>query len=159
MVPDELVPFIESGLSVLVGTRDARLVPEALRAMAPRVERGGEEVTVFLPHATAARALADLRDNGRIAVCVSRPCDHRTFQLKGRVVSVAEAGPADRPHLDRYRCEFARVLAEIGMPPRLTLRMAHWPCHAVRFRVEQAFVQTPGPSAGEALGAAGPGGA
>jgi hypothetical protein len=151
VISDDLARFIESGLSLLVGTRDGRLVPEATRGLAPRVEPGGREVTIFLPDASGRVALANLAANGRIAVCISRPSDHRTFQLKGRVVGLAAAVEAERPHLDRYRCAFAQELAQVGLPARLTLRMAWWPCHAVRFEVAQVFVQTPGPGAGEPL--------
>jgi hypothetical protein len=150
------VGFFESGISVLVGTRDARLVPDAVRAVGARVEAGGEELTVFLPAATAAVALANVRDNGRIAVTFARPSDHRSFQLKGRVLRVAEATGADRDVVDLYRCGLAKEMAVIGLPPRLTLRLAHWPAHAVRLRVEGVFAQTPGPGAGAELGRAAP---
>ena len=61
--------------------------------------------------------------------------------------------PVDRAAIDRYRCELAQELARVGMPPRLTLRAAHWPCLAVRLSVEAIYVQTPGPGAGAPLGA------
>jgi hypothetical protein len=35
-LPAELVDFVESGVSVLVGTRDARLRPEAVRGASSR---------------------------------------------------------------------------------------------------------------------------
>jgi pyridoxamine 5'-phosphate oxidase-like protein len=148
VISAELTEFIEAGLSMLVGTRDARLVPDYVRAVGARVEKGGREVTVFLPAATSAASIANLADNGRIAMCVSRPVDHRTVQLKGRVVSSGSAADADRPLLERYRTDFAATLAYVGVPPRLTLRMSHWPSYAVRFRVESLFDQTPGPGAG-----------
>jgi hypothetical protein len=152
VISDDLATFLESGVSILLGTRGPRLVPAAARGVGLRVEPGGEEVTVFLPAATAGATLANLRDAGRLAVCVSRARDHRSVQLKGRVVAVAEAGHAERTVVDRYRCALSAHWAEIGIPPRLTLRMAHWPCHAVRVRVEALFEQTPGPGAGAPLG-------
>lgn len=148
MISAELTEFIESGLSMLVGTRDARLVPECVRPVGVRVEKGGREVTVFLAAATSATSIANLADNGRIAMCVSRPVDHRTVQLKGRLVSSALATESDRAAVERHRKGFAATLAYVGVPPRLTLRMSHWPSYAVRFRVESLFDQTPGPGAG-----------
>ena len=154
MVSREVAAFLESGVSLLVGTRDSRLVPEAIRAFGARVESGAEEATVFLPVAPAARTLANLRENSRIAVCFSRPGDHRSVQLKGGVVSIREADETDRTAIDRYRQLLSEALRAVGVPPRLSRRFAHWPAMAVRFRVQAVFVQTPGPGAGAPLTAA-----
>jgi hypothetical protein len=148
LISAELKELLEGGLSLLCGTRDARLVPDFVRCVGARVEKGGREVTVFLPAATSSTSVANIADNGRVAVCVSRPIDHRTMQLKGRAVSCRPADESDRPVVDRQRAGFAATLAFLGVPPRLTLRMNHWPCHAVRVRVETIFDQTPGPQAG-----------
>ncbi len=152
MIPAELCEFLQSGLSILCGTRSDRLLPEACRAVGARVDAGGSELTVFLPVATAECTVANLRDNGRLAVCFSRAIDHRSVQVKGRVLTIADASEEDRREVLRYRRALAGAWAEIGIPPRITLRMAHWPCHAVRLRAEAVFNQTPGPGAGSVLG-------
>ena len=151
MIPPDLNELIQSGVSVLVGTRSDRLVPECTRGMAARVEDDGTEMTVFLPIATADQTITNLRDNGRIAVCFSRPCDHRSIQVKGGTIAIGSARDEDREHVLRYRIALAETWGVIGIPPRVTLRMNHWPCHAVRFRVTAIFDQTPGPGAGGAL--------
>jgi general stress protein 26 len=151
LISTELASFLESGVSMQVGTRDARLLPEAVRGMGVRAERGGTRLTVFLPAATAERTLANLRDNGRIAVCFSRPEDHRTIQVKGRAVAVREADAAERALVERYRGSFAQSLLFVGVPLRVSLRAAHWPCRAVELEVEEVFQQTPGPGAGAPL--------
>ncbi len=152
MIPAELVSFLESGLSMLVATRDARLSPDATRAVGARVEKGGAELTVFLPSATCAEALANLSDNGRIAVCFSRAADHRSVQVKGHALEVREAAAHERGRVEGYLGALAEAWGFVGLPASATLRLAHWPCHAVRFRVESLFVQTPGPDAGAPLG-------
>ena len=53
------------------------------------------------------------------------------------------------------RAALAQEYAFVGIPPSVTFRIAWWPCHAVRFRVEAVFQQTPGPGAGAPLGADG----
>jgi hypothetical protein len=151
VISEELAEFVQSGVSIQIGTRDARLTPDCIRLVGARVEPGREEVTVFVPHATGATSIANLRENGRIAVCFSRPADHRSIQLKGRVVALDDAVPADRATVDRYRAGLVEVLAVLGLPPRTLLRMSHWPCVAARFHVESVFVQTPGPGAGDRL--------
>jgi hypothetical protein len=150
-IAPELIEFLESGISLLVGSRDARLLPEVTRAFGAHVEPGGRELTVFIPHATAERTLANVRDNGRLAVCFSA-IDHRSYQIKGRWTGVRDADENDRRAIERYRKALAQHYGAVGMAPRLTYRLSHWPAHALRMEVESIFLQTPGPGAGVALG-------
>ncbi len=155
MISNEVATFLESGLSILVGTRDDRLVPEAVRGCGARVLAGGTELLVLVPDATGGPTFANLASNGRIAVTFCRPRDHRSLQLKGQVIEVGPAPADERAFVDRYRCQLAQELAVVGVAPRICFRMAAWPAHAVRMRVAAAFVQTPGPGAGASFGAAG----
>jgi len=136
----ELAAFLDSGLSVMASTRDARLRPETVRILALEA-RPGED-------AVSARMLENLRDNGRIAVVASDPLDNRSVQLKGTMVSCQQATDLQRAAADAYRAKMARSLAQVGVPQGILFRAQFWPAHAVRFRVEAIFLQTPGPAAG-----------
>ncbi|MCK5944836.1 MAG: hypothetical protein KAI24_22805, partial [Planctomycetes bacterium] len=151
MLPPDLVPFVEAGVSVLVGSRDQRLLPESVRAFGARVARTRRELTVFVPVATGATTIANLEDNGRIAICFCLPRDHHTIQVKGQVLSIRPATARDRARVERYREQFGDELAWVGLPLRVSRRFSHWPCHAVRMKVESVFDQTPGPGAGDPL--------
>jgi hypothetical protein len=152
LIRTELREFLESGVSVLVGTRNEAYLPDAMRGMGARVGPAEDEVTVFLPTATAAVALANLAANGRIAVCFSRAIDHRSLQIKGEAREVRPAAAAERGWIDRYRRLLVAAWSLVGVPPRVTLRLGHWPATAVRIGVESWFEQTPGPGAGAPLG-------
>lgn len=154
MIWKDTAAFVESGVSILVGTRTAQLMPEAVRGCGASVLAGGEELLVFIPEATGAATIANIEDNGRIAVTFCRPFDHRSLQFKGKVVEVRRGTAADRAVVENYRCAFAQELAVVGVPGRISLRMATWPAYAVRLRVATAFDQTPGPGAGARYGAA-----
>lgn len=154
MISEELASFLHSDVTLLVGTRDADLRPEGVRGFGARVEPGREELTVFVSAVGAARTLANAAANGRIAVCFTRVIDHRSIQLKGRVLEVRAARADERPLVDRHGEGLVEILGEVGVPPRLVMRMARWPAHAIRLRVEEVFVQTPGPGAGAPLGEA-----
>lgn len=149
-IPDELTDFLQSGISLLVGSRDARMMPEIARIFGSRVEAAGRELTFFLPAATGARTLENARDNGRLAVCFTS-VDHRSYQVKGRFLDVRAADDAERRAIERYRAALAQHFGAVGLPPRLVHRMNVWPAHAVRLAVEALFVQTPGPGAGVTL--------
>jgi hypothetical protein len=151
VIDAELAEFLESGITILVGTRDAELRPETMRGVGAHVQAGGAELTVYLPETTATASVANLRDNGRIAVAFGRPADHRTIQVKGQVVEIAPADDEDRERIERYHSALAESWGFVGVPPRVTARLAWWPCHRVRLRVEEIFVQTPGPGAGAPL--------
>ena len=149
-ISPELAQFLQSGIGVLVGSRDARMIPEVARAFGARVEAGGRELVVFVPVATAERTLANARENGRLAVCFAA-IDHRSYQVKGRVTRVRAADEEERKSIERYRAALAQHYGAVGMPPRLTYRIDHWPAHAFRIAVEAVFLQTPGPDAGVPL--------
>jgi hypothetical protein len=154
VISAELKTFLESGISVLVGTRAGEGIPDCARAVGAQVGADGTELAVFLPETTGATCLEHLRDNGRIAVCVTRPADHRSIQIKGSARSIRPAKAHERAFVESYLAELAKTLAGVGLPERLTLRVAHWPCQVVCVRVESLFLQTPGPEAGTPIAAA-----
>jgi hypothetical protein len=149
----EVVDFIESGVSILVGTRDARLRPACSRAMGAKVDAAHDRVTIHLPQSSSARTLANLRDNAQIAVTFSRPLTHRSLQLKGVCTEVRAGTEADRSAQEQYRAAYVEQLQLVGVPRALSTRLSFWPSVAVEITVRDLFVQTPGPGAGRRLGA------
>jgi hypothetical protein len=152
-IPGDLLEHFEGGISILVGTRDASLIPEATRGAGALVHPDREHLTVFLPTDVSQRAIANLRDNGRVAVGFSHPLDAKTLQVKGTVESIRDATDAERAVVERYLVAFAEVLFLAGLPRAITRTMNIWPCHAVTFEVTDLFLQTPGPNAGARMDA------
>jgi hypothetical protein len=150
-IPSELVEFVESGVSILVGTASADLRPEATRGAGAKVAPDREHVSIWLAESWGARALADVREAGVIAVGFSRLLDNTSIQLKGDGAVALDASPEDRAFLERYRASYVEQLYLAGLPRSLTSRMHLWPAKVVRFRVRDIFVQTPGPGAGARL--------
>ena len=150
-VPGSLAPLLEGLVAVHVATRDADLVPDEVMAAAAIPAPQGRSVTVYLPLATSGTALANLRDNGEIAVVLSQPLTHRTVQLKGRVGELRAAREDERAAVERLAAAFDAEVAAIGLPPAALRRRNRWPCAAATFAVREAYEQTPGPRAGEPL--------
>ena len=150
----ELKAFLESGVSVLVGTRDSGLVPEITRAWGPRVSRARRSISLCFAMAAGRRTLDNLRDNGRVAAAFSLPTNYKTIQLKGRCIETTEPNRLDLSAIRRHRDSFARLTEGIGVPRLFTealwqRELTDSPAMVrIRFVAEQVFDQTPGPDAG-----------
>ncbi|MCI0435569.1 MAG: hypothetical protein L0271_18280, partial [Gemmatimonadetes bacterium] len=64
MIDRELASFLQEGLGIHIGTRNARLDPNGARAAAVKVEADGEHVAVYVAEIAARRVLPDLEANG-----------------------------------------------------------------------------------------------
>ena len=152
--PAELKTFIERGVSVMVGTRDAELVPELVRAWGPRVSRDRRSVSVCVAMAVGGRTLGNLGDNGRIAVTFASPGNSEAIQMWGRCIGTGPARRQDLAAVQEHRDAFTQVNKGLGVPGPFI--EALWQRElagspdmvTIRFVPEQIFNQTPGPDAG-----------
>ena len=149
MIPQPLLDLLHTGVSVMIGTRDEALMPECTRAWGIRVEPDGASVTVFVTETISRRTLANLRENGRIAITCTRPSDHTACQLKGTVRLIRPADPRDEEPRSRWKREFFSELMAVGVPAELCEALITDPVLAVEVDVQAAFGQTPGPGAGD----------
>lgn len=145
---EELAEFVEGGLSMLVGTRDAALRPQVDRAVGAFVGPDRESVTVYLNKTLATKAVANLQDNGQVALTVSRPYDHRSLQVKGQLVSLRDGAEEDRIKQERWLAGFVEHLYIVGLPRSVIRQLKIFPSVALTMRIDDIFVQTPGPGAG-----------
>ncbi len=104
----ELKAFLESGVSVVVGTRDANLVPEITRAWGLLVSKDWKSITLCVPLATSQKTFDNLTGNGQMTVCCSLPTSYKTVQLKGQCVKTADPSRADLAAVERHRKAFGR---------------------------------------------------
>lgn len=147
-ITDELARFLATGMSVLVGTRDAGGRPAALRGAAGRASEDRRHVLLMVPAATAARTLANVRDNGRVAVTFSQPTTYRSIQVKGRAVDVHDTPPGERAFVEGYLAGYARELELVGIAETTTRRLTVWPAVTITMTIDALFDQAPGPAAG-----------
>jgi Pyridoxamine 5'-phosphate oxidase len=148
---DELLEFVTEGVSLLVGSCDASQAPHATRAVGLRVHADRCHATVYLPEVTSRHTVTDVAVNPRVAVLVSQPLDHRAFQIKGAVTKVSPAVDGERQYVDAYLAAFALRLEGVGMSSEVISMISHWPAVALEFRIDELYLQTPGPGAGQRL--------
>ncbi len=151
MIDAPLALFLQQGLAINIGTRNAQLEPNAAYAPAVHVEADGGHLVVYVPVVGAAAVLADLEANGQAALVFARPQDDRACQVKGEFVSVREATSEDQPLVEAQWSGFMRQMEIIGSPGESTRTWIIWPAVAIRLRVTALFSQTPGPDAGAPL--------
>ena len=150
MIPDRVVEVLSGPAIMFAGTRDAELRVAHTSAVGAVVHDDRQTVTFFVPESRAARLLSNLRDNGRVAFDFGW-ISHEAYQLKGTYLSSRPTTDEDLSRQEAYRRKLVTALRqvypeEIARP--LALGFAYHPGVAVTFRVDEVFLQTPGPGAG-----------
>jgi hypothetical protein len=148
MIGTELASFLQEGIAIHIGTRNARLEPNGARAVAVSVDADGTHVIAYVPETAAPTVLADLESNGQAALVFARPPDERACQLKGTFAGARRASDDERRLVEAQWSRWLDRLTTIGYPRETFERWTTWPCVAVRVRVNAIFNQTPGPGAG-----------
>ena len=154
VLDEDHAAFIQGGVSVVVATRNAALVPDAVRGCGCRVSRDRRSVTVLVESLRIGSVVADIEANGLIAVVFSQPSTHRTIQLKGTDARVARVSPRDRDLVAQHLTAWVDELTAIGYRPEFAHAVhggAPDAMIALVFTPTAAFQQTPGPGAGDRL--------
>lgn len=154
VLDEEHATFIQGGVSVVVATRDADLVPDVVRGCGCRVSADRRRVTVLVEPDRAGTVLEDIRGNGMVAVVFSQPSTHRTIQLKGTDAKLTRVTAADQAIATRHHAAWVAELTSIGYTADFASVVhgrAQQGMVAIAFTPIAAFQQTPGPGAGERL--------
>jgi Pyridoxamine 5'-phosphate oxidase len=151
MIDKELAAFLQEGIAIQIGTRNAALEPNGARVVAVKVESDGQHVIAYVPKLAAPQVVPDLDANGQVALVFARPPDERACQVKGVVVETRAARPSERSFVVDQWDRWLTRLEGIGYPRAAVENWQTWPCVAIRLRVTALFNQTPGPGAGAAL--------
>lgn len=151
MISTDLAAFLQQGIGIYIGTRNAALEPNGARCIAARVELDGAQIVVYLADVAAARILPDLETTGQAAVTFGRPVDERAVQVKGLFVASRPARDDERATLESQWEGFTRQLEMIGVARQARGAWPKWPATAITLKPTALFEQTPGPAAGQAL--------
>jgi hypothetical protein len=148
MISPELAAFLQEGIAMSIGTRNARLEPNGARVVAVTVDADGRHVVAYVPAPAARHVLPDLQDNGHASLVFARPPDERACQLKGTYVGSWPASDDERDPVQTQWGWWIDRLEMIGIERPAMAEWITWPCVAIRVRVTAIFNQTPGPDAG-----------
>jgi len=149
MIPDRLVDFVHGPVLTWIGTRDARLRPAVTWAFGVRVSAATDEITAFVPDVEIDLTKSNLAHNGLVALNVTHPLSHETYQFKGKLTGMRPTTEEERAVQEIFRSKVGALLTMF--PPELVPGYTIAPSTAITFKFEQAFVQPPGPGAGRQL--------
>jgi hypothetical protein len=146
--------FIQGGVSIVAASGSSEKVPMIARATGCRVTADRRKVTLLISSSQAGMLLDAARSTGRIAVVFSQPSTHITIQLKGGDAKLSPVRSGDAALMERYARAFCADLEPLGYAEDL-IRALVWcapeDLAAITFSPDKAFLQTPGPQAGESL--------
>ncbi len=159
MIDDALLAKINQHCDVVLSSASAAGVPSLCWGMAGRVLDDRRTVEAWVREDQARQFLADVRATGRVAAVFSEPYTSVAVQMKGSGASVRAATRDDEAFLRHHVGNMVRELALLYIPEQFARNFFEQPWTAlavVRFEAGDAFVQTPGPRAGQPLGARAP---
>ena len=156
-VPDwfdaDRAAFMQSGVSMSLGARDAGLRPSLTRGIGCRVLAGGE-LRIFVDGTVSQALLRDIGANGQLAAVFSDIVSHRTLQVKAVDARVQPLDADDHLAVEAYEQRFGGAIVDQGYAesiPRAILATAHAARVAIACHPREGFEQTPGPQAGQPL--------
>lgn len=153
MIPEWLVSFLHGPILCWVGTRDAQLRPSVTWAFGVRVSAAADEMTVLVPEVEAVSTKRNLEHNRLVAFTAVDPVTHEAYQFKGASSELRPSTEEERAIQEIHRSKASSYYTSHypHVPRELLTGYTVHPSTALTFRVEQAFVQTPGPKAGQPL--------
>ena len=123
LIDPEMKHAIEGGLVVLVATRDAAMRPFVTRGWGPMILDGGRRMTVHIPRASSSRTIADLGSNGDVAVSFGDPATLRSFQLKGRCMTIDGPTAGALEWANQHFLLVASKMEKLGVPRPVAQRL------------------------------------
>lgn len=138
---------------MILGSRNAKLLPCGALAFGATVDAENEVVTVFVPNDMVAETLENMEDNGQVALAIGHGDLHESYQIKGKYVGSRPSTPHETAIQDIHKTKLVPHLrAEIGdMADKYWGKFDYHPSTAISFRVTEIFDQTPGPNAGRKI--------
>lgn len=149
LLSDDITAFLADPVTIILGTRGDGFTPDISRGVGLSAAPGGEVVDIMISRWQWPTAVANLQANGVLAMTVSAPHTYRTYQLKGQA-SVHPATGADLASAAVYVHRMIDLFATLAMTEAFAGNwMSLRDVVVARLTVAEAFIQTPGPQAGQ----------
>lgn len=145
-----IAAFLDSGVSMVGASANDELEPEAFRMWGASLSEGG--VLRALVSSDAGQTFDHVGEGTVLCMTFADPLNLRSIQVKGRALGSAEPpGPGDLASMEGYEDVLRPKSRLNGTPPALLHAIRPRSVFVVSIAVEDAYDQTPGPSAGMRL--------
>jgi hypothetical protein len=154
LLSESQAAFLQSGITINMAGRGKDNRTSVTRVYGCSVSADRSTVNVYVYPSHCEQLLEYIQDNGVIAVVFSRPSSHETLQLKSTDAALRELTSTDLPIMQSYRQQLIGELAGLGYPDHFTYALVPEvddSAVVICFTPQLAFIQTPGPKAGEKL--------
>lgn len=147
-----MIAFMATGIAFQIGSCTPEGRPVLCRGLAGDVLADGR-LLVLLSKRSGFEVLDAVRATGRVAVNMACPANYRSLQFKGNDVELCSASGMGAL-LARFHEGFRANIEAIGYPYAFAdgwYKLPESELAALCFMPTEAFDQTPGPGAGNAL--------
>ena len=145
-----IASFIESGVSMVGASANDDLEPEAFRMWGASL--GDDGVLRALVSSDAAETFERVGVGTALSMAFADLLDLRSIQVKGPCLGAAEPpGPEDLAMMEGYEDLIRPKSRQNGTPPPLLVAIRPRSVFVLSMAIEEAYEQTPGPSAGTPL--------
>lgn len=152
MNSNELRQLIETtGVSMVMSTRDENLWPDLCEVLGLHFNENASKAMLFVSEEHAAKCLSNIKNNGCIAISLSRPCTFQAAQLKGKVANVHAMTAEEKDKSLSWSQRFRKEIQLIGVPNEAAMGLRLKADMTIEVDIENIFIQTPGPQAGQKL--------
>jgi hypothetical protein len=154
-IPGVLLRFLDRASIAYAATQDGSGIPHLQWVCGWAAEPDPAHLAFFLAEPFPARLQRDVAACPRIALTIENIGPHETYQFKGDYAGSRPPGPAERVAFEGCRTRFVRAVREIetrfDFSEEPLARSMGEPASVVVLRVDEIFLQTPGPGAGRRL--------
>lgn len=156
MLDRDNAAFLQTGVSISLAACTVDRLPCMSRGLGCKLIDGGRQVAIFIKRSQSAELLENIRTTGRVANVFNLPSSNRTLQLKGDDAQILPFDPADLPVIETHIPQFLAEVIPFDMPENMVRALLAYTVDdlvTVVYSPNAAFTQTPGPKAGNPLGA------
>jgi hypothetical protein len=157
MLDSDNAAFIQTGVSISLAACSPDRLPCMSRGLGCKLIDGGRQIAIFIKRSQSAELLENIRNTGKVANVFSLPSSNRTVQLKGVDAQILPFDPADLHLIETHIPQFLDEVIPLGMQENVVWALFGYTVDdlvTVVYSPSAAFTQTPGPKAGDPLGAA-----
>ncbi|WP_295904335.1 hypothetical protein [uncultured Bdellovibrio sp.] len=147
----ELRQLIQTGVGMVMSTRNADMWPDLCEIVGLHLREEGKTMSVFVSQTQADHCLQNIKSNGAIAVSLSRPCTFEAAQIKGKVVGVRPMTDEEQNQSKAWAERFRKEIQLIGVTNEAAMGLKLQADTTLEVEVENIYLQTPGPRAGTKL--------